>query len=68
MTKADDSCKSGGNRPAQEIEVTPEMIEAGLEELSEHRYGSDARYVLESVYRAMAYADLVRASSTSAVR
>lgn len=29
MTKADDSCKSGGDRPAQEIEITLEMIEAG---------------------------------------
>ncbi len=33
-----------------EIEVTPEMIAAGLEEIREHRYGDDLRYTLESVF------------------
>ena len=50
---------------APEIEVTPEMVDAGLQELGEHRFTTDLREVLEEVYRAMAYADLARASSTS---
>ena len=41
-----------------EIEVTPAMIAAGMKELREHSYGEDIRFVLESVYRAMAYAAL----------
>lgn len=48
-----------GDRPAtdvQEIEVTPEMVEAGLDEFREHRYEGDVRHMLESVFRAMAYA------------
>lgn len=45
------------------IEVTPEMIEAGLEELYEHHYGDDFRLMLEHIYRAMAYVSL-EASST----
>ena len=39
-----------------EIEVTPEMIEAGLYELAEHRLGEPLELVLEDVFRAMAYA------------
>jgi len=38
-----------------EIEVTEEMVRAGLDELWQHNFGSDMGYVLESVYRAMAY-------------
>ncbi len=41
---------------AIEIEVTPEMVAAGLEALREHHYGDDLGYMLESVFRAMAYA------------
>lgn len=52
---------------AIEIEVTPQMVEAGLEELSEHRYGGDLAYALESVFRAMSYARS-SASATSDVR
>jgi hypothetical protein len=37
------------------IEVTPEMIAAGLEELRDHHLGDDWPYVLESVFRAMLY-------------
>jgi hypothetical protein len=39
-----------------QIEVTPAMIEAGQAEMSEHHYGGDTAYMLECVYRAMAYA------------
>ncbi len=53
---------------APEIPVTPEMVEAGLQELGEHRLTDDLRDVLEDVYRAMAHADRARASSTSADR
>lgn len=48
-----------------EIEVTAQMIEAGLEEMGEHHFGDDLAIVLEHVFRAMAYASL-DASSTSA--
>jgi len=37
------------------ILVTPEMLAAGLEELSEHHFGDDLGWILESVFRAMAY-------------
>ena len=40
----------------EEIEVSPEMVKAGLYELREHSYGDDIAYVLECVYRAMEYA------------
>jgi hypothetical protein len=49
---------------SSEIEVTPEMTAAGISALHEHRYGDDADYTVECVYRAMAYA-LARASATS---
>jgi hypothetical protein len=38
-----------------EIEVTAAMIEAGMAEWREHHFGDDPRYVLESIFRAMAY-------------
>lgn len=38
-----------------EIKVTPEMVKAGMEELHEHNYGGDLPYMLECVFRAMAY-------------
>ena len=47
------------------VEVTPEMIAAGMEELREHRFGDQASYILECIYRAMHYARLA-ASSTKA--
>ena len=47
------------NQPGvPQIEVTPEMLEAGLDELAEHSYADDLRYTLECVYRAMRYASL----------
>ncbi len=42
-----------------EIEVTPEMVCAGLEELREHHLGDDMAYVVESVFRTMAYASFL---------
>lgn len=50
-----------------EIEVTPSMLEAGLDELREHSFAGDLPYVLESVYRAMAYASR-SASATSSTK
>ena len=55
---ADDSNRQAG----AEIEVTKEMLDAGLEVLCEHTYGGDARYMVECIYRQMAYA-FDRASS-----
>lgn len=49
-----------------EVEVTPAMIEAGLEELRQHSFGEELPYLLECVYRAMAYEALAPASVTSA--
>lgn len=40
------------------------MIEAGVEEMREHNIGDDLGYVVEVVYRAMAY-ESRPASSTS---
>lgn len=51
-------------RDRPEIEVTPEMVAAGLQALSEHSFSDELPYVLESVYRAMAYARAL-ASRTS---
>ena len=41
-----------------EIVVSPAMIDAGLEEFRSHHYGGDTRYMLESVFREMAYASV----------
>lgn len=38
------------------VEVTEVMVDAGMSELVEHSFGEDRRYILECVYRAMAYA------------
>lgn len=38
------------------IEVTPAMVEAGVEELRDFRLGDDLSYRAEQVFRAMAYA------------
>lgn len=54
------------DRPAdeiEEIEVTPAMVEAGLGELRDHRFGDDLRLVLEDVYRSMTYAKRSASSS-----
>lgn len=56
-----------GQAGAFEIEVTPAMVAAGVTEMREHRYGGDTEYMLECIYRAMAYARPL-ASSTRAER
>ena len=38
-----------------EIIVTEGMVTAGLRQMHEYSYGEDIRYVLEAVFRAMAY-------------
>lgn len=45
MTKATDSTKANGDRPAQEIEITPEMIQAGVNSYYEncHLLGLDSQ-------------------------
>lgn len=43
-------------RETPEIVVTPEMVAAGIEELFEHKITNDWAYVVECVFRAMAYA------------
>ena len=48
---------SGSSRQADEagkIEVTPEMIEAGIQEAREHQLGKPIRELVVSVYIAMA--------------
>lgn len=37
------------------IEITPAMIEAGMDALREYHLGDDMSYVIEMVYRAMHY-------------
>jgi hypothetical protein len=51
-----------------EIEVTPAMVAAGLDEFREHHFGGDIGYMLESIYRAMCYAARAAASETSVSR
>lgn len=56
MTKHTDTVTCQGQADATEIEITPEMVRAGLDEMREHQMMEDMSYVLECVYRAMAYA------------
>jgi hypothetical protein len=60
----EDSGEHGLKDVTPEIVVTDDMVDAGLNELREHHHTDDLRYVLECVYRAMAYASL-SASTTS---
>ncbi len=60
MKKHDSSGQAGTEN---EIEITPEMIEAGLQEMREHHYDTDVGYMLECVYRAMVYATRQASSS-----
>lgn len=47
---------TGGQPPTEcGIEITPEMIEAGLDEFLELPRGEDLRYVVTSIYLAMEY-------------
>jgi len=45
-------------KETSEIEVTPEMIDAGISEIFEHRFGEDAREIVGAIYMAMEYARL----------
>lgn len=38
------------------VEVTPAMVEVGIDELCEERFGGDMAYLVEKIYRAMFYA------------
>ena len=48
-----DSGQAGAYR---EIEVTPKMVEAALDEMRQNNFGGDMAYMAECIYRAMAYA------------
>lgn len=50
------------------VEVTEEMLSAGLYELTEHSFGDDLKYVMECVFRAMFYAKNRSASSSKSER
>lgn len=57
MTKRlDDATEALRDRPVQ-IEVTEEMIEAGVDELRDYALGDDLAYLAEKVFRAMRYED-----------
>jgi hypothetical protein len=45
--------RPGGESPGAEIEVTPEMIEAGVEEYSLFSFGDRGTWVVSAIYRAM---------------
>ena len=60
----DDRDRADNKTEVPLIEVTPEMIDAGISELYDHGYVDDLRLVIEQVYRAMCYAS-VSASATS---
>lgn len=42
-------------KASPQIEVTPEMLAAGLEVLREHHLGDDLAYLAEALYLAMFY-------------
>lgn len=56
-----------GQAGVYEIEVTPEMIEAGVDELRDHHYACDTSYMVECIFRAMSYASR-SASATKSPR
>jgi hypothetical protein len=45
-----------------EMVVTGAMVDAGIAEFREHNYDGDVRYMLEAIFRAMAYANLEASS------
>lgn len=63
-----DSGQAGALPSLPLIVVTPEMVAAGREELADHSLAGDLDYMLESVFRAMAYAGSLEASSISVVK
>ena len=66
VTKVTDSNKTAGDRPAHEIEVTPEMIEAGLPALCRYHY--DGGDLSEDVVRHIFISMLSVTSSESLER
>jgi hypothetical protein len=56
MTKHPEPDSSQARQAGTEIEITPEMIEAGIVELRDHSLAGDMRYMVQGVYRAMEYA------------
>jgi len=54
-----------GGKCVTQIEVTPEMIEAGVAELSEKTLGQPLPIIVREVYLAMASEALYRRSSAS---
>ena len=54
MSDIENHADESGDKP--EVVVTDAMIEAALLELYDFNYSEDVRFVIESVYRAMAYA------------
>jgi hypothetical protein len=56
---ANDSARQAGAHQSgddiPEIVVTPEMVQAGIDELYEHSLSDGLPYLLETVFRAMAY-------------
>lgn len=55
MTKHTDYDTEGLRDRLVEIVVTPQMVEAGTNELREFRLGDDLGYLAEMVFRAMVY-------------
>lgn len=58
------TCNSQDGYEPDEITVTPAMLKAGLDDLREHSFGDDVSLVLQSVYRAMAYAALAERAAS----
>lgn len=56
------------SRQADAIEITPEMIEAGLDELRDHAYGGNLRDLVSSVYLSMEIARRFQETSVAASR
>lgn len=54
MTKHIEPAKPASDRPVLEIEVTQEMVEAGVEALCEMRYGSSPENIVGRIWLAMA--------------
>lgn len=68
MSRTEDRTGRHSTQPAPagtHVVVTSGMIEAGLEELSDHHYAGDTAYMVESVYRAMAYASFSASATNS---
>lgn len=64
MTENTPETGQAGELP--EIEVTPQMIEAGVRELSEWRFVDAPERIVWFIYAAMEYARLDRQGSASA--